>query len=122
MILVFTSQTDTFQMQAHGAEMMRLACINMIEKGIRLCMPIHDALLIEVPTTDDEEIAYYVALAQECMADASRAILNGFVLQTEAKIVKYPDRYVDERGIKTWNKIWDIIGIDTYKLSLKEKS
>jgi DNA polymerase I len=35
-------------MQAHGAEMMRIACCLAMERGIKLCAPIHDALLIEV--------------------------------------------------------------------------
>jgi hypothetical protein len=29
------------------------------------------------------------------MDEAARAVLDGFPIQTEAKIVRYPDRYMD---------------------------
>ena len=38
-----------FPMQANGAEMLRIACILMTEAGIRVCAPVHDAVLIEAP-------------------------------------------------------------------------
>ena len=38
-----------FPMQANGAEMLRIACILLTEAGIRVCAPVHDALLIEAP-------------------------------------------------------------------------
>ena len=36
-----------FPMQANGAEMLRLACCLATERGIAVCCPVHDALLIE---------------------------------------------------------------------------
>jgi DNA polymerase I len=38
-----------FPMQANGAEMLRLACCLATERGIEVCAPIHDALLIGAP-------------------------------------------------------------------------
>ena len=38
-----------FPMQANGAEMLRLACIYATEPGLRVCAPVHDAILIEAP-------------------------------------------------------------------------
>jgi len=38
-----------FPMQGNGAEMLRLACCFATEQGIRVCAPVHDALLIEAP-------------------------------------------------------------------------
>ena len=40
-------------MQSNGAEMLRLACIFATEAGIRVCAPVHDALLIEAPIGRD---------------------------------------------------------------------
>jgi DNA polymerase-1 len=34
-----------FPMQANGAEMLRLACCYAVERGIRVCAPVHDAVL-----------------------------------------------------------------------------
>lgn len=36
-------------MQGNGAEMLRLACCLLVEAGIRVCAPVHDAVLIEAP-------------------------------------------------------------------------
>src|SRR5262249_1971516 len=63
-----------FQMQAHGAEMLRLACCLATERGIQVCAPVHDALLIEAPI---DEIETAVATTREVMAEASRIVLSG---------------------------------------------
>jgi DNA polymerase I-like protein with 3'-5' exonuclease and polymerase domains len=94
-----------FPMQSNGAEMLRLACCFAVERGVRLCAPIHDAILIEAPIDQLEE---HVIIAQQAMADASAAVLNGFRLRTEAKTIRYPDRYMDKRGVKMWNTVWGI--------------
>jgi DNA polymerase I len=38
-----------FPMQSHGAEMLRNACCLATERGVSVCAPVHDALLIEAP-------------------------------------------------------------------------
>ena len=84
-----------FPVQANGAEMMRLACILATERGVRICCPVHDALLIEAPLDLLDE---HVAITQECMAEASKIVLDGFEIRTDPKVVRYPDRYVDPDG------------------------
>jgi hypothetical protein len=94
-------------MQAHGAEMMRIASILAVERGIKLCAPIHDALLIEAPTA---EINEGVSRLTECMREASEAVLgDGKVCRVDADIVTYPDRYMDENGKDMWEKITGIL-------------
>lgn len=78
-----------FPMQANGAEMLRLASSMATELGIRVCAPVHDALLIEAPLDELDET---VAKTQELMAEASRVVLDGFELRSEAKVIRYPDR------------------------------
>jgi hypothetical protein len=95
-----------FPMQANGAEMLRLACCLATEQGIRVCGPIHDALLIEAPLNQLDAI---VAATEETMAQASDIVLGGPRLRTEAKIVRYPDRYTDGRGTFMWNTVWDVL-------------
>ena len=92
-----------FPMQANGAEMMRLACSMTTEAGITVCCPVHDAILIEADTANIERD---VARTQEIMREAARIVLDGFTLQSDAKVVSWPDRYVDEeRGRVMWNKV-----------------
>ena len=95
-----------FLMQANGAEMLRLACCFATECGIRVCAPVHDALLIEAPL---KEIDDAVAATQAAMAQASSLVLDGFTLRSEAKIVIYPERYMDERGRLMWETIEGIL-------------
>lgn len=93
-------------MQANGAEILRLACCLATERGIRVCAPVHDALLIEAPADRiDEE----VRSCQEAMREASEIVLSGFPLRTDAYIVRYPDRYIDERGVDMWDMVMELI-------------
>jgi hypothetical protein len=93
-------------MQANGAEILRLACCFAIERTVRVCAPIHDAILIEAPLN---ELRKSVTTAQKAMSDASSIVLDGFRLRSDAKLVLYPDRYVDERGEKMWDTVCSLI-------------
>ena len=96
-----------FPMQANGAEMLRIACILMTEAGIRVCAPVHDAVLIEAPLGELDE---RVRQAQELMSETSRQVLGGFKLTTDADIYRYPERYRDEeRGGAFWDKVMDLL-------------
>jgi len=95
-----------FPMQANGAEMLRLACCLGSERDIEVCAPVHDAVLICAPL---ERLEDDVARMQEAMREASRVVLNGFELGTDATIVRYPDRYIDERGKIMWERVVSLI-------------
>jgi DNA polymerase family A len=95
-----------FQMQAHGAEMLRLSCCLATERGIEVCAPVHDALLIAAPIGEIEEA---VAATREAMAEASRIVLDGFQVRTDVKITRYPDRFSDPRGTRMWNVVSQLI-------------
>ena len=95
-----------FPMQGNGAEMLRIACIFLTEAGIRVCAPVHDALLIELPIG---ELESGLAKAQHLMRQASRAVLGDFELGSDAKVVCYPDRYMDERGQVMWDTVTGLI-------------
>jgi hypothetical protein len=89
-------------MQATGAEMLRLALTLACERGIMVCAPVHDAILIEAP---DEEIESEAARLQEAMLDASEAILRRRIRVGEPTIVRSGQRYVDKRGAKLYEEI-----------------
>jgi DNA polymerase family A len=95
-----------FPMQANGAEMLRLACCLGTEQGIEICAPVHDAVLICARL---DHLEADVARMQQAMVEASRIVLGGFELGTDAKIVRYPDRYMDERGIAMWGRVMKLI-------------
>jgi DNA polymerase-1 len=109
-----------FPMQAHGAEMLRLACCLATERGIEVCAPVHDAVLIMAPI---EEIEAAVAAMRGAMAEASRIVLDGFEVRTECpaeydehgepvpfpQIIRYPKRYMDERGERMWKVVTELV-------------
>jgi DNA polymerase I len=106
-----------FEMQSHGAEMLRLACCLATERGIEVCAPVHDALLITAPIS---EIETAVAITREAMAEASRVVLNGFEVRTDAKSTRYPDRFTDARGTRMWRVVTQLIE-EAEAMAIQEK-
>lgn len=104
-----------FPMQSNGAEMLRLACCLATERGVRVCAPVHDAILIEAPLDKLDEA---VAVAQRAMADASAMVLGGFRLRSEVNTICYPDRYQSEGAQRMWEIVWDIIENKTAEAAL----
>ena len=95
-------------MQANGAEMLRLACIALEEEGIRICAPVHDAILIEAPLNAIED---HVRHATSLMQKASEWVLGlGRQCRVDAEIVRCPDRYIDGRGTDMWSFIQSRLG------------
>jgi hypothetical protein len=86
--------------------MLRLACCLATEGGIELVAPVHDAVLVCAPL---ERLDHDVAATQAAMAEAARVVLAEFELRREAKVVRYPDRYTDPRGVKMWNTVMGIL-------------
>ena len=95
-----------FPMQANGAEMLRLAACFATERGIEVCALVHDAVLI-CATLD--RLDADVARMRDCMAEASRIVLDGFELRTDAHIVRHPDRYQDARGVVMWDRTMRLV-------------
>lgn len=93
-------------MQANGAEMLRLACILGVEAGVGICAPIHDAVLIEAPV---EQLPEAVAAMQAAMERASAIVLDGFVLRSDASLIVWPERYMDERGAQMWATVTELL-------------
>jgi DNA polymerase-1 len=96
-----------FPCQAHGAEMLRLACCMLVEQGVRVCAPVHDAVLIEGPA---DEIDAEVERARKIMAEASRIVLGGFEIGTDVVTVRYPERYMDPEGQAFWDTVIKFAG------------
>jgi hypothetical protein len=97
-----------FPMQANGAEMLRLACCLATERGIEVCAPVHDAVLIGAPL---ERLDADVMRMQDAMREASHVVLKGFELGTDADVVRYPDRFMDERGTVMWQRVMTLLDL-----------
>ena len=74
-------------MQANGAEMLRLACCLATERGVEVCAPIHDAILVSAPF---DHLDADIATTRAAMAEASHVVLDGFKLHTDVSITRSP--------------------------------
>src|SRR5262249_20822682 len=96
-----------FPMQANGAEMLRIACCLATERGIEVCAPVHDAVLICAPL---DRLEADIAAIRAAMAVGSSLVLVGFELATDVKVIRWPDRYADPRGNEMWNRVCNLVG------------
>jgi hypothetical protein len=67
---------------------------------------VHDAVLICAPL---DRIEDNVTRMRAAMADASRIVLGGFELGTDAAVIRYPERYMDKRGKVMWDRVLTLI-------------
>lgn len=95
-----------FPMQANGAEMLRLAICLATEAGLRICAPVHDAILVEAPL---DEIDVVVEQLRAIMEDASREIMRCLACRVDADIVRHPDRFMDEGGKAMWKTVMGLL-------------
>ena len=91
-----------FPVQACGGELLRLSCCMATERGLQVCAPVHDALLIEAESSKIDDA---VRELQVCMGEASRIVLGDLEIGTDAKIVCYPERFTDPRGQDLFDRI-----------------
>lgn len=90
-----------FPMQANGAEMMRIAAIGAMRAGVEVCAPVHDAFLIAAPAS---RLVEDVETMRDIMTKAGQVVC-GIPIRTEAKLIRYPNRYMEDRGIEMWNRV-----------------
>ena len=102
---VLKAKENWVRMQAHGAEILRLAISMCFDDGIKVIAPVHDAILVEGSASEIDSI---VKNTIKCMEDASEYIIN-YKIRAEAKITRYPDHYTDSRGKAMWETIWKLM-------------
>jgi hypothetical protein len=97
-----TGTLQNFQPQAHGATMMRLTAIALVEGGVEVAFPLHDAFLNEGPKRDIADIAQFTRATME------RAGETMFGAPFRAKIHSFPGgRFKDDRpgSGATWARV-----------------
>ncbi len=85
-----------FPVQAHGAEILWSACRRIHEAGFQLLGVLHDAVLVEAPAEDINDVCDGVSAI---MRDASREILPRS-LKTASQIAVHPNQF--PFGSKFW--------------------
>ena len=68
----------------------------LTEADIEVCCPVHDAFLVRFSLADEADT---IAQTTRLMVGASEVVMgDGYACRVDADIVRYPDRYLDERG------------------------
>ena len=78
-------------MQANGAEMLRIACCLATQRGIKIIAPVHDAILVEGPADDINDV---VSRPEEMHGRGfpGGSWRSNSASQYESQPVKYPNR------------------------------
>ena len=100
-----TNTLMNWPIQSTGAEILRRATILLLLNKIKVIALVHDAVMIEVNLEDVDQT---VVDAKYLMVKASEQVI-GLPIRVNANIVKYPDRYMDEKGENMWNMIWEVV-------------
>ena len=98
---------QNFPCQAHGAEMLRLAVIYLMEAGIEVVAPVHDAVLIHVPLEGYRES---IDQSKRLMREASGVVMGGFECRVDEDVVVYPNHYSDPAGADFWQLLLKLAG------------
>ena len=99
-------------MQSTGADILRLSCVRLMDAGVKICAPVHDAILIEAPLGALDE---QVKLSRYIMEQACRDLLGGRPCRVDAELIKSPDRYMDtKRGLGMWNTVMRSVGLPEF--------
>jgi DNA polymerase-1 len=107
---------QNYLVQANASEMMRCAAIRATEAGLKVCCPVHDAFLLEAPEAEINDAA---AQLVRIMGDASEAVLGaGRRLRADMKIRRWPQPYLETRGLELFNILSDELArIESYRSS-----
>lgn len=98
---------QNFPMQSNGAEMMRIAAIAATEAGMAVAAPVHDAFLIVSPL---ERLNDDILQMRQIMRKAGLAVTGGLEVRVDAKVVRHPERYMDNRGVAMWSRARSLLG------------
>jgi hypothetical protein len=78
--------------QTHGAHMLQIAAIALVEAGVQVNFPLHDAFLVECPERDIDDIARFTQATMERAGEAM------FGTPFRAKIHTFAERrFEDDR-------------------------
>ncbi len=94
--------------QSLGSDILRAACILAVRRGILVCAPLHDALLVECRA---EDVAVTKAALVEVMQEAGAILLGDFKLRVDVAEYVHPAHFFDKRGAETWAEIRDLLGV-----------
>lgn len=98
-----------FMIQGTAAAITRKAIILLIELGIDVIAPLHDAIYVLCSVSEQEPISKII---ENVMLKATEIVLNETKTQmrVDTKIVTHDKVWIEGKGIKDWDKLKIILG------------
>jgi DNA polymerase I len=56
-----------------------------------------------------KRLEHDIAKMRGAMAEASQVVLDGFKLGTDVSVTRWPDRYMDSRGVVMWQRVTELL-------------
>lgn len=93
--------------QSAAAAMLHVATPMVERAGVHVLATVHDAIIIE---SDSEAIDQATATATAAMERASQIVMaTPVVCRTDPKIVRWPDRYMDDDGADMFHRVMAVV-------------
>ena len=91
--------------QCMGAHILQFAITSLTERGVRVCCPVHDAIVTECSVDEIDEHREEVQLAMKL---ASKVAL-GIEIPVDTEVFAHGARYVHRDGVPMFNKVIKIL-------------
>jgi DNA polymerase family A len=102
-------QLRNWLVQATGADLMRVITVALVDAGVQVDAIVHDGFLCEGPAARIEDLC---ATIDGVMRGASRAVLGGFEIRNDLKVVGPGQHFLEPRGAQFWQQVMKAIGLD----------
>jgi DNA polymerase I len=100
------SELMAWPIQSAGADLMRIVTIAATEAGIEVACPVHDGFMIVSPL---DRLEHDAERMRAIMTKAGSVVTGGLPIRVDCDLVRFPDRYVDERGRAMWDRIMGLM-------------
>jgi DNA polymerase I len=91
--------------QSTGGDILRVAIIGLVANGVRVCAPVHDAVLTECPLAD---LAEHLELVPRIMREAAKTVL-GHEIPVDHNVILPGEHYHDPRGEVMFKQVTELL-------------
>jgi hypothetical protein len=95
-----------FPIQSTGSEILHVLCVLAERRGLELVAPVHDAVMIEAPAQNADDVS---AELDRAMREAAAVVLRGYELSTDVQLIRPGQRYYDKRGATMWETVTKLL-------------
>lgn len=97
-----------FPLQAHGADILRIVCCELTERGYNVCFPLHDSVGVEVPLGCENDAVIQI---ESIMIEAAGYLGTQVPIRVESKILRPGERYLDSSSAQAeWDSVMAQLG------------